>query len=421
MGQAYLEHSIAELESQLREARLKPSSSSSSSKSKDKSKAPCLLDVSMLVYALPVVRKWARSDDYAELLLPIDALAMLDILKKADQPICSQAREAIRWLERQLSMHEEDRSGPYNSNNGASRNKKRSKLRILNDEDLLTWSQVLPKSCCRHARLDDPDSAESVDDTKDLLLSTSLATQASLRAFLALEQSSKSSTILAVASSESSLALQPNITKRVLLDQTPLETILSLHFPSISTTSIIRISPDEISEAVEADARFRQALHARREEKSNASTFQDGHRTKHDRVHKRLDSGYYQNRSRSPQSQPFSDRSPARSADCRASDVTNEPSAFWNEPPPLAQHRQTQPRLLQRRAPSSPRPTSSTHASTGSARSNAPCIGSRQPLFNASVSSNVPPITAAAAKPTSAPKIMLANPRSTARSLSTAT
>lgn len=79
MGQAYLEHSIAELESQLREARLKPSSSSSSSKSKDKSKAPCLLDVSMLVYALPVVRKWARSDDYAELLLPIDGMLLVVI------------------------------------------------------------------------------------------------------------------------------------------------------------------------------------------------------------------------------------------------------------------------------------------------------------------------------------------------------
>lgn len=64
MGQAYLEHSIAELESQLREARLKTSSNNKVTR--------CLLDVSMLVYALPVVRKWIRTDEYSELLLPID-------------------------------------------------------------------------------------------------------------------------------------------------------------------------------------------------------------------------------------------------------------------------------------------------------------------------------------------------------------
>ena len=64
MGQAYLEQSIAELESQLREARLKPSSSTSTT--------ACLLDISVLVYALPVVKKWTRSDEYSELQLPID-------------------------------------------------------------------------------------------------------------------------------------------------------------------------------------------------------------------------------------------------------------------------------------------------------------------------------------------------------------
>lgn len=65
MEQAYLEQSIAELESQLREVRMKKSRETVRCKA-------CLLDISMLVYALPVVKKWARSNEYAELLLPVD-------------------------------------------------------------------------------------------------------------------------------------------------------------------------------------------------------------------------------------------------------------------------------------------------------------------------------------------------------------
>lgn len=65
MGKAYLEHSIAELESQLRQVRMQNPPGPVGGR-------PCLLDISTLIYALPVVKKWARGDDYAELLLPVD-------------------------------------------------------------------------------------------------------------------------------------------------------------------------------------------------------------------------------------------------------------------------------------------------------------------------------------------------------------
>ena len=76
MGQAYLEHSIAELESQLRQVRLMKQQQQQRSKAATERRA-CLLDISMLVYGLPVVRKWSRSDEYAELLLPIDGQSVL--------------------------------------------------------------------------------------------------------------------------------------------------------------------------------------------------------------------------------------------------------------------------------------------------------------------------------------------------------
>lgn len=480
MAQAYLEQSIAELESQLRQACLNGRSSSTSHP--DERKA-CLLDISMLVHALPLVRKWCRTSEYTELLLPIDgqsgfngkkcqedqmliishtyiftnythtdptALAMLDILKKAEQPLCAQAREAIRWLERQLSLHDRI-EGPHQYRHKPYR---KARLRILGEDDMLSWSEVLHRSRAPSpapAADGSPDTAQSAPDWKAPLHEASLGTQALFRAFLGLSQDRQDSLVIATAA-RGTLESQPDLIKRVLADQLPLEDMLRTYFPDLPTNIIRNISEMEASLAEEEENAFWRMQKARAEERIEEPSTRDyhpHHHPRYDRRPHRPDSGYHlhshpnhrpnhhhhhhreshpdhphmhphphrphhhhrQHRhagrsgERSPQRPPFGAYD---KPETMFHAPQNSSTSFWNEPPPVREAVR-QPKLLQNKHSNRNPSPSPGHAADQNGF--APTL-SQHTLSTSETTISQPP---------SQPKIMLANPRSTARSLSTAT
>lgn len=440
MGQAYLEQSIAELENQLRQVRMKKPTASSNVERK-----ACLLDLSMLLYALPVVREWCRSGvEYAELLLPIDgqscsrqipcqedvqlniyivhmhqlyyfcdslaALAMLDILKKAEQPLSSRAREAIRWLERNLGSTGLAESRPRNQSHTA----RRSELRILDDRDMLTWSQILEKSYVPPARLDDEntDGEEKARIWQAPLQSVSLATQALLKALLRYSQDGKRLPVVALAESPSIASCQPEIINRVLVDSTSLQSILQNHFPTIPLDTLLPVSACEIAQSEDEEAIFRSSRHARSEQRQTLKP-------------NRPDFSSQQSQGRA--GTPSSSRSAARSPICQSCKAPQSPTfasptsnslttiQFRKATPPLPEPtRHAQPKLLQRAAVDVQKSihlashSDSTRSIGGDLQSHRQWPSSRSHQV-------------AQSKSALAPRIMLANPKSTARSLSTAT
>lgn len=310
---------------------------------------------------------------------------------------------------------------------------------------MLSWSQVLSKSLILPPRLDDGvDSAETAQAQQvDIarLHNVSLATQASLRALLAISQMEEDHVVVAVATPSSSLATQPPIIRRVLLDQDALlEDIFRIHYPHMhSLTAVLRISTQEVDEVVEAETAFRESQHQarieQREQHYTASQHRANQRYKPDRRQTRPDSGYYQqHRNRNSRSshrhqhyhleRSSEDGSPVQSNGARNSSSTtsSSTSALWNEPPPARLTSHGQPKILQKKASPviqqmKPKAVATeVHHNTASPTKAAPAR--QAPHIGLTRNSTDPQREI---KSTPAPKIMLANPKITARSLSTAT
>ncbi|GAA5832160.1 hypothetical protein JCM11251_004262 [Rhodosporidiobolus azoricus] len=62
-----------------------------------------VVDASVLVHALPVLKRWVREDTY-QLVVPLSALSTLDLLKKASPPLADASRLATLFLETQFNI-----------------------------------------------------------------------------------------------------------------------------------------------------------------------------------------------------------------------------------------------------------------------------------------------------------------------------
>ncbi|POW15709.1 hypothetical protein PSTT_02033 [Puccinia striiformis] len=60
-----------------------------------------VIDTSMLIHALPILKKWVREAKY-KIVIPLDVVSELDFLKTSPPPIHGLVREATSWLDRQF-------------------------------------------------------------------------------------------------------------------------------------------------------------------------------------------------------------------------------------------------------------------------------------------------------------------------------
>lgn len=259
------------------------------------------------------------------------ALAVLDILKKAEQPLCSQAREAIRWLERQLSPNEEAPARPQQRQNV----KPRTQLRILDDDDMLTWFQVLEESFVPPACLDDPtDGQQVVQMWKQSLQSLSLRSQVTLRALLGSTDDIRSP-IVAIAEVPRLSESQSDLIERLLVDPESLQESMKKHFPSIPLDQLLPVSSEDVAKVVEDEAAFHTLRQSRSEQKTTGVSRRTAplqSRNGSEKHHNRDDSGFQQSRTRTPNSSKSSERSIIRPSSTPSySPPANEPQA--NIPP----------------------------------------------------------------------------------------
>ncbi|GAA5870295.1 hypothetical protein JCM16303_001953 [Sporobolomyces ruberrimus] len=159
LGAAFLAHQVSELERSVDTLTFSRSNRGSntarggggSSRSRGGGAAPRsgsggitikpirIVDASTLIHALPVLKRWVRQDEF-QLVVPLSALATLDILKKSPPPLHDQAREATRFLETQFSIARQIQSS-FSSNPSSSSNS-RIRLRAQANTEELSWSQV---------------------------------------------------------------------------------------------------------------------------------------------------------------------------------------------------------------------------------------------------------------------------------------
>ncbi len=63
-----------------------------------------IIDASLLIYALRTLHEWIKEERYM-LVIPLEALNVLDVLKKGDAPINIAARKATRFLDERITSH----------------------------------------------------------------------------------------------------------------------------------------------------------------------------------------------------------------------------------------------------------------------------------------------------------------------------
>ncbi|WAR58056.1 hypothetical protein PtB15_5B288 [Puccinia triticina] len=83
---------------------LQPVSSTDPTPSSSDSSTPVpikLIDTSMLIHALPILKKWVREAKY-KIVIPLDVVSELDFLKTSPPPIHGLVREATCWLDKQF-------------------------------------------------------------------------------------------------------------------------------------------------------------------------------------------------------------------------------------------------------------------------------------------------------------------------------
>ncbi|GAA5949554.1 hypothetical protein JCM3765_002701 [Sporobolomyces pararoseus] len=152
LGAAFLAHQVSELEKSVdtltfSRNHYQPRSGSGKPKSRGvnssggggRLKPIRVVDASTLVHALPVLKRWLREDKF-QLIVPLSALATLDILKKSPPPLQDQAREATRFLETQFNIVKQILSvwGPV----GTRESDSRIRLRAQSSTEELSWKQV---------------------------------------------------------------------------------------------------------------------------------------------------------------------------------------------------------------------------------------------------------------------------------------
>ncbi|GAA5826768.1 hypothetical protein JCM5353_003228 [Sporobolomyces roseus] len=96
-----------------------------------------VVDASVLVHSLPLLKKWVREDRY-QFIVPLSALSTLDILKKSPQPLHDLAREATRFLETQFNIARQISSSSSSPVEATSR----IRLRAQASHEEQPWSQV---------------------------------------------------------------------------------------------------------------------------------------------------------------------------------------------------------------------------------------------------------------------------------------
>lgn len=355
---------------------------------------------------------------------------MLDILKKADQPLASQAREAIRWLERQLISEDAPTCHPHYRH----RDRSRAQVRLLKDEDMASWAQV-----CERSSIPTPCSAGGGDEkhsATDLqqhsLHSLSLGKQTTLRALLGNEAYLEANFIVAYADIPPTVETQADLIKRLLVDDDELDQILEEYFPGIFSEMLLHISEVEIAKAAFDEATFRSMRQAKLEQgAANGDKGEPRSRDSTNRRERRFNksSSNYQNaRNRTPNSSTSSERSPISES------FTNSPfhsSSTSSLPGGSSGCMRDTTSLFssetyQRSRPTPPRQTQPNrrHASVSPLETGLPDpahTASTEVIPAGGISSTRSYGRQDKSHLASTPRITLANPQSTARSLSTAT
>ncbi|GAA5859645.1 hypothetical protein JCM1840_006388 [Sporobolomyces johnsonii] len=95
-----------------------------------------VVDASVLVHALPVLKRWVREDLY-QLVVPLSALSTLDVLKRAPPPLHDLARDATRFLETQLNIARQIQAAWSGAEADA-----RIRLRAQASHEEMSWSEV---------------------------------------------------------------------------------------------------------------------------------------------------------------------------------------------------------------------------------------------------------------------------------------
>ncbi|GAA6022541.1 hypothetical protein JCM11491_005594 [Sporobolomyces phaffii] len=159
LGQAFLAHQVSQLEQSVDKLAFSRDSSSSRPLPRPHHrKAPRpirVLDPSMLVHALPVVKRWVRRDEY-RLVVPLAALATLDLLKRAPAPLRDHARDATRFLETQFDIARQIQSDAQ------------IRLRAQAPTEEVSWSDLERRFDSSSSSSSDPDSAEALPTANDI-------------------------------------------------------------------------------------------------------------------------------------------------------------------------------------------------------------------------------------------------------------
>jgi len=125
LGAAFLQHKVQQLERNLDDLSFRrdihpPDSRRSQSKKKilptacPPSPPPIkLIDTSMLIHALPILKKWVRQAKF-RIVIPLDVVSELDFLKTSPPPIHGLVREATCWLDKQFQNSSAAKTTPHN-------------------------------------------------------------------------------------------------------------------------------------------------------------------------------------------------------------------------------------------------------------------------------------------------------------------
>ncbi|GAA5908275.1 uncharacterized protein JCM6883_004334 [Sporobolomyces salmoneus] len=162
LGAAFLAHQVSELEKSVDHLQFSRDSSRSNNRQRGRTgggggggsgglrtttlkiKPIRVVDASTLIHALPVLKKWVREDQY-KLVVPLSALATLDILKKAPAPLNDQSRDATRFLETQFNIAKQIQASSSASSTGpegVNGVDGRIRLRAQNSKEELSWREV---------------------------------------------------------------------------------------------------------------------------------------------------------------------------------------------------------------------------------------------------------------------------------------
>lgn len=205
------------------------------------------------------------------------ALTLLDILKKSEKPLSSYAREAIRWLERQLDLADNGWEGNkvdtgngkgkstasrndsdnYNTNNKNRRRPPLTHLRLLDNESIFSWRGVLERAAAAGAtnfhQLSTPSPINS-RFSEDTLASASGSTSTFTSSFTSNQVSSREDSSTEVKATSDDTPSTETLQLASLATQLTLRTALAL-LDEYEDRMVIAIAPQEDSNVDDNDIR----------------------------------------------------------------------------------------------------------------------------------------------------------------------